>query len=181
VGRLVGYSSCSSSSSTMGSWWCTGWVLWPALLDGVGHRSWMKVGGPVGAGVSVLVGMDNGIAGWHFGWIASRRVGGVTVRLIGFRLGSGLRGLQLLATTVISSSSSILARIWNGLLLRVCRWWINGSCHMVAGDVMLFDVVATLGGGLSTTLGAGPSTLCAGSSILVAGWFVRMLVSCCMA
>ena len=43
---------------------------------------------------------------------------------------------------------------------------------------MLFDVVATLGGGLSTTLGAGPSTVCAGSSILVAGWFVRMLVSC---
>jgi hypothetical protein len=52
---------------------------------------------------------------------------------------------------------------------------------MVVGDVMLFDVVATLGGGLSTTLGAGPSTLCTGSSILVAGWFVRMLVSCHMA
>ena len=46
---------------------------------------------------------------------------------------------------------------------------------------MLFDVVATLSGGLSTTLGAGPSTLCAGSSILFAGWFVRMLVSCPMA
>ncbi len=47
---------------------------------------------------------------------------------------------------------------------------------------MLFDVVATLGGGLSATLLAGPSTLlCAGSSILVAGWFVRMLVSCHMA
>jgi hypothetical protein len=107
--------------------------------------------------------------------------GGVTGRLIGFRLGSGLCGLQLLATTVISLSSSSLARIWNGLLLRVCRWWINGSCHMVVGDVMLFDVVATLGGGLSATLGAGPSTLCAGSSILVAGWFVRMLVSCHMA
>ncbi len=46
---------------------------------------------------------------------------------------------------------------------------------------MLFDVVATLSGGLSATLGAGPSTLCAGSSILVAGLFVRMLVSSCMA
>ncbi len=46
---------------------------------------------------------------------------------------------------------------------------------------MLFDVVATLGGGLSATLGAGPYTLCAGSSILVAGRFVRMLVSCRMA
>jgi hypothetical protein len=45
---------------------------------------------------------------------------------------------------------------------------------MVVGDVMLFDMVAILGGGLS-------ATLCAGSSILVASWFVRMLVSCCMA
>jgi hypothetical protein len=49
---------------------------------------------------------------------------------------------------------------------------------MAVGDVVLFDVVATLGGGFSTTLGAGPSTLCAVSSIRVAGWFVRMLVSC---
>jgi hypothetical protein len=46
---------------------------------------------------------------------------------------------------------------------------------------MLFDMVAILGGGLSATLGAGPSTLCAGSSILVASRFVRMLVSCRMA
>jgi hypothetical protein len=141
----------------------------------------MKVGGPVGAGVGVLVGMVNGIAGRRFGWIACRRFGGATGRLIGFWLGSGLHGLQLLATTVISSSSSSLARIWNGLLLCICRWWINGSCCMAVGDVMLFDVVANLGGGVSATLGAGPSTLCAGSSILVASWFVRMLVSCRMA
>jgi hypothetical protein len=46
---------------------------------------------------------------------------------------------------------------------------------------MLFDMVDTLGGGFSTTLGAGPSTLCAVLSICVAGWFVRMLVSCRMA
>jgi hypothetical protein len=52
---------------------------------------------------------------------------------------------------------------------------------MIVRDVIMFDVVATLGGGLSATLGAGPSTLCAGSSILIAGWFVRMLVSCHMA
>ncbi len=96
-------------------------------------------------------------------------------------MGSGLCGLQLLATTVISLSSSSLARIWNGLLLCVCRWWINGSCRMVVGDMMLFDMVATLGGGFSATLRAGPSTLYAGSSILVASWFVRMLVSCRMA
>jgi hypothetical protein len=49
---------------------------------------------------------------------------------------------------------------------------------MAVGDVVLFDVVATLGGRFSATLAAGPSTLCVGSSILVAGWFVRMLVSC---
>jgi hypothetical protein len=46
---------------------------------------------------------------------------------------------------------------------------------------MLLDMVATLGGGLSATLHARPSTLCAGSSILFAGWFVGMLVSCRMA
>jgi hypothetical protein len=145
----------------------------------------MKVGGPFGTGVGILVGMVNGIAGWivgwRFGWLASWRFGGVTGRSIRCRLGSGLRGLQLLATTVISSSLSLSARIWNGLLLRVCHWWINGSCCMVVGGVMLFDVVATLGGGLSATLSAGTSTLCAGSSILVAVWFVRMLVSCRMA
>jgi hypothetical protein len=140
----------------------------------------MKVGSPVGAGVGILVGMINGIAdwivSWHFGWLAIWRFGGVTGRLIGCRLESGLHGLQLLATTVISLSSLLSARIWNGLLLHICPWWINGRCHMVVGEVMLFDVVATLGGGLSATLGAVPSTLCAGSSILVAGMFVRMLV-----
>ena len=65
-------------------------------MDGVGHRSWMKVGGPVGAGVGILVVMVNGIAGWivswRFGWLASWRFGGVTGRLIGCRLESGLRG-----------------------------------------------------------------------------------------
>ncbi len=55
----------------MGSWWGTVWVLWPALLDGVGRRSWMMVGGPVGAGVGLLVGMVDGIVGRRFGWIAS--------------------------------------------------------------------------------------------------------------
>jgi hypothetical protein len=49
--------SCSLSSSTMGSWWLSGWVLWPAFLDGVGRRSWMKVGGLVGAGIGILVRM----------------------------------------------------------------------------------------------------------------------------
>ncbi len=136
VGQLVGYSLRSLSSLTIGSWWSTaGWVLWPALLDGVGGRSWMKVGCPVGAGVGILVGIVNGIAGWilswHFDWLASWCFGGATGKSKGYRPGSGLRGLQLLATTIISSSSSLSARIWNGLLLHICRWWINGSCLMV--------------------------------------------------
>ncbi len=100
----------------------------------------MKVGGSVEAGVGVLVGMVNRIAGRRFCWVASWHFGGVTGRLIGFRLGSGLRGLrglrglQLLVTTVISSSSSSSARIWNGLLLRVCRWWINSLSAMDGRD-----------------------------------------------
>ena len=49
----------------------------------------------------------------------------------------------------------------------------------MVGDVVLFDVVATLSGG--ATLGAGPFTLCDGASVLVAGWFVSMLVNCCIA
>ncbi len=98
VGRLVGYSLRSSLSSTIGSWWRTAeWVLWPALLDGVGRRSWMNVGCPVGAGVGILVGMVNGIAGWNvswrFGWLASWCFGGAKGRFKGCRLGSGLRGL----------------------------------------------------------------------------------------
>ena len=86
VGRLVGYSSRSLSSSTMGSWWRTGWGLGPALKDGVGHMSWMKFGGPVGAGVGILFGSVNGIAGWiaslRFCWLVSWRFGGLAGRSI---------------------------------------------------------------------------------------------------
>jgi hypothetical protein len=66
-------------------------------------------------------------------------------------LGSGLRGLQLLAT-IVSSLLLSLARRWNGLLLRVWRWWTNGICWMTFGAVVLLDVVATLGGGVAATL-----------------------------
>jgi hypothetical protein len=176
----VGYSLCSSSSLTIGSWWHTdGWVLWPALLDGVGHRSWMKVGCPVGAGVGILVGIVNGIAGWivswRFGWLASWCFGGATGRSKGCRPGSGLRGLQLLATTVTVrghcvvrgvrglqllamtvsslSSLSLSARIWKGLLCCVRCWCIIGSWWMVFGAVMVLDVVATLGDAATGTLG----------------------------
>ncbi len=39
-----------------------------------------RIGCPVGAGVGVLVGMVNGIAGRRFGWITSPHFGGVTGR-----------------------------------------------------------------------------------------------------
>jgi hypothetical protein len=41
--------------------------------------------------------------------------------------------------------------MWNGLLLRVWRWWMRGMFLMMLGAVILFDVVAILGVG-STTL-----------------------------
>ncbi len=99
VGQLVEYSLHSLSSLTIGSWWRTaGWVLWPALLDGVGPRSWMKVGCPVGAGLGILVGIVNGIAGWivswRFGWLAIWCFGGATGRSKGCRLGVGYVGLS---------------------------------------------------------------------------------------
>ncbi len=180
VGQLVGYSLCSLLSSTIGSWWCTaGWVLWPALLDGVGHRSWMKVGCPVGAGVCILVRIVNGIAGWIvswlFDWLDSWCFGGATGRLKGCRPGSELCGLQLLATTVTIHGhcvvrgvrglqllamtvsplplSSLSKRIWKGLLCRVRRWCIIGGWRMVFGAVMVLDVVATLRGAATGTLG----------------------------
>jgi hypothetical protein len=42
--------------------------------------------------------------------------------------------------------------MWNKLLLRVWHWWISGICWMALGDMMLFDAVTTLGGGVVTTL-----------------------------
>ncbi len=45
------------------------------------------------------------------------------------------------------------------LLLQVWRWCINGICQMVLCDMMLFDVAATLGGGVVATLLLGAPTL----------------------
>jgi hypothetical protein len=97
--------------------------------------------------------VDGGFVGWFATWSVSGRACGILGLSLDSRLGGGRRGLQLLATTVSSSSSSSLeARIWNGLLLRVWRWWTNGICRMKLGAVMLFDVVATLGGVACPTL-----------------------------
>ena len=94
--------------------------------------------------------------GGFVGWFATRRGRGRAVGILRLSLGGWFggigRGLQLLVTTVSSSSSSLVVRIWNGLLLRVWRWWTNGIVRMTLGAVMLFDVVATLGAEACPTL-----------------------------
>jgi hypothetical protein len=92
--------------------------------------------------------------GWHIGW----RIGGLPCRSLVGRLGGGIGGVQLLATTVSTSSSS-LARMWNGLLLQVWRWWMRGMFLMMLGAVILFDVVAILRGGADAILAVGSTTL----------------------
>jgi hypothetical protein len=75
--------------------------------------------------------------------------------------GGGLRGLQLLATTVSSSSSSSV-RMLKELLWRVWRSCTSGMFLMPFGAVILFDVVATLRGGAFATFGLVAATLGAG-------------------
>ena len=83
------------------------------------------------------------VCGWLVGWMVCGRC-----------VGCGACGLQLLATTVLaSSSSSSSARIWKGLLCRVRRWCTMGNCWMVFGAMMVLDVMATLGGAAIATLG----------------------------
>jgi hypothetical protein len=50
-----------------------------------------------------------------------------------------------------------------GLLLRVWRWCTSGMFLMILGAVILFDVVATLGGGAFATLGLGATTIGVGA------------------
>ena len=95
--------------------------------------------------------------GWLVGWIASQRfgqfVGWRTGRSLVGKVGGGLHGLQLLATTVSSSSSSSV-RMLKGLLWQVWRWCTSGLFLMTFSSMILCDVVATLGLG-AATLGAG--------------------------
>jgi hypothetical protein len=51
-----------------------------------------------------------------------------------------------------------------GLLLQVWHWCTSGMFLMTLGAVILFDVVATLGGGAFATLGLGAATIGAGGS-----------------
>jgi hypothetical protein len=169
---MVGTLSCSSSGSTIGTAWAGQLVMVSGLLcvlDGVGCRSWMWTWGAVGVLAVMIDGMastlgdgasvgqlnwrvDGGLVFWFTTWRVSGCAGMFLGLLLGGRLVVGRRGLQLLATTVFSLSSLPESRIWNGLLLRVWRWWINGICRMTLGAVMLFDVVATLGGVACPTL-----------------------------
>jgi hypothetical protein len=170
AGRLVVVSSRLSSGSTMGSEWFG--CLLPAegllgFLDVLGRRLRIWVWGAMGVMawtidgiVSTLGGgVMGGLPAWKVGgkpvgcfveWRIGWRIGGFPSRSLVGRLGGGIHGVQLLATTV-STLSSLLARMLNGLLLQVWRWWMRGMFLMMLGAMILFDVVAILRVG-STTL-----------------------------
>ncbi len=131
-------------------------------MDGI--NAWVACtlgGGVVGRhlGLTVAQGIDGGLVSPHGTWC----IGGFTGETLDCRMVGGALGLQLLAATV-SPSLSLLDRMWNRLLLRVRRRWTNGICLMALGVVMLFDVVATLGGRVVATLGHGETTLVVGAS-----------------
>jgi hypothetical protein len=65
-------------------------------------------------GRTVGGGICGGLASRHYVW----RIGGFTAGLLDGRMVGEALGLQLLVTTVSSSSSS-LERMWNGLFLRI--------------------------------------------------------------
>jgi hypothetical protein len=125
-GLVVGIPSRLSSSSTTGIEYAGGFVRNGVLLGflvGLGHRSWMGTCGAVGAVVSIVAGLANtlvggeaggllvwrvagGLLGWLTSWRIGRFLGWLARRSLVGRKGGGSRGLQLLATTVSSSSSS---------------------------------------------------------------------------
>ncbi len=170
AGSLVVVSLRSSSGSTMGSEWVgcflpAGGLL--GFLDVLGRRSCIRVSCAMGVMAWTIDGIASILDGGVMGGLPTWKVGGRLVgcfvgwrigwRIVGFlcrspvgRLGGGIHGVQMLATTVLTSSSS-LARMWNGLLLRVWRWLMRGMFLMMLGNVIFFDVVAILGVG-STTL-----------------------------
>ncbi len=140
AGSRVVASSHLSSGSTMGSEWVS--CLLPAggllsFLDGLGRRACIWVCGAVGVmawtidGIASTLGggvmgglpawkVGGRLVGWFIGWRIGWRIGGFPSRSLVGRLAGWIRGVQLLATTV-STSSSLLARMWNGLLLQVWR------------------------------------------------------------
>jgi hypothetical protein len=115
-------------------------------------------------------GWDKGftVGGGHSCWYGTRiscgrHVGGLKA-VVGVALGMrqscwegrGASGLQLLATSLSSSMSSPLTvRILKGLLCHVRHWCTIGNQQIVHSIVMVFDVVATLGGVAIAILGGG--------------------------
>ncbi len=86
------------------------------MIDGIAST----LGGRVMSGLSAWK-VAGRLVGCFVGWRIGRCIGGFPCRLLVGRLGGVICGVQLLATTVSTSSSSS-ARMWNGLLLRVWRW-----------------------------------------------------------
>jgi hypothetical protein len=138
----------------------------PGFLDVLGCRSCIRVWGAVGVmawtidGIASTLGggVMGGLPAWKVGgrllgcfvgWCIGRHIGGFPCRSLAGRLGGGIHGVQLLATTVSMLSSS-LARMWNGLLLQAWCWWMRGMFLMMLGAMILFDVVAILGVGSIT-------------------------------
>jgi hypothetical protein len=73
----------------------------------------------VGWWVGALVGQkEEGFVGGLVSWRGAWRIHGFTGGTLDGEMVRGALGLQLLATTVSSSSSSSV-RMWNGLVLRV--------------------------------------------------------------
>jgi hypothetical protein len=124
-------------------WGAVGVMAW--TIDGIAST----LGGGVMGGLPAWK-VGGRLVGCFVGWRIGRRIGGFLCRSLVGRLGGGICGVQLLATTV-STLSSLPARMWNGLLLQVWRWWMHGMFLMMLGVVILLDVVAILEVG-STTL-----------------------------
>ena len=94
-------------------------------------------------------------------------LGGVAVGLLGSSIvGCSCGLLQLLVSTVASSSTTAGGAVWDGsslvcvgmgMLLRVCRWCTKRVPRITVGDVVSLDVdgVPTLGAGMLSTLDSG--------------------------
>jgi hypothetical protein len=151
-----------------------GWIVQErgvGITEGSGRSGWLGIRIVCkcsGGGLQTV--MDTVVGGWLIGWIVCERY-----------VGCGTCGLQLLATTVSVSSlsSSSFVRIWKGLLCPVRCWCTMGNCRMVFGAMMVFDVVATLGGAATATLrGVAGTTLGDVGSVGGAlGWPDKMVVS----
>jgi hypothetical protein len=143
AGGLLGFLDVLRRRSCIWVWGAMGVMAW--TIDGIAST----LGGGVMDGLPTWK-VGGRLVGCFVGWRIGRCIDGFLCRSLVGRLGGGIRGVQLLAITVSTLSSSS-ARMWNGLLLQVWRWWMRGMFLMMLGAVIFLDVVAILGVG-STTL-----------------------------